>query len=290
MGLLQRRCTIALTLLSKCITLAIHSSLDLYLFNPHHKCGLFGVACEAKSMQVHYLIDEGNDIGKGANTTISLVHHYLQTHGLKEKVLRLHADNCVGQNKNNAFMHYLMWRVIAGLNTSIELSFMLVGHTKFAPDRFFGIFKQAFRRSVVETMTDMQQVVMKSSTSGKNVPQLTVDSDGNRYVHWVDWTSFFQKYFKPIVGITSFHHFQISKSNPGIVTVKEYANSPKQKFDIFKTGVTASSLMGQKPSKIKPKGLDPARQWYLYEQIRPFCLTDSAKDLTCPLLSVPKPS
>ena len=94
------------------------------------------MCCEAQSSHVNYLIDESDDVGKGANTTISLVHHYLQTFGLKERHLKLHADTCVGQNKKNAFIHYLMWRIIAGLSDTIEYSFMLTGHTKFAPDRY----------------------------------------------------------------------------------------------------------------------------------------------------------
>ena len=65
------------------------------------KCGIFGVSCEATSSQVNYLIDESDDVGKGANATISLVHHYLQNHGLKEQHFQLHANNCVRQKKNN---------------------------------------------------------------------------------------------------------------------------------------------------------------------------------------------
>ena len=61
----------------------------------------------------------------------------------------------MGQNKNNAMIQYLAWRVIAGLNESVELSFMLVGHTKFAPDRFFGLFKKTYRKSIVDTMEDV---------------------------------------------------------------------------------------------------------------------------------------
>ena len=41
------------------------------------KCGLFGVCNEAQSKQVNYLIDEADTTGKGANLTISYVHHYL---------------------------------------------------------------------------------------------------------------------------------------------------------------------------------------------------------------------
>jgi len=53
---------------------------------------------------LNYLIDEDRNPGKGANATIN---HFLETPGVKEKHLKLHADNCVGQNKNNILMQYL---------------------------------------------------------------------------------------------------------------------------------------------------------------------------------------
>lgn len=107
---------------------------ELYFRTPR-KCGLFGVCCEAKAYQVNYLIDEADDVGKGANCTISLLHNFLQNHNLGEKDLGLSADNCIGQN--NAMMQYITWRVLTGRHRSVCLSFMLVGHTKFSPDRFF---------------------------------------------------------------------------------------------------------------------------------------------------------
>ena len=80
-------------------------------------------------------------MGKDANATISLLRHYLENHGIKE-VNRLH---CIGQNKNNAFIQYLMWRFASGRHKSVQLSFMLAGHTKFAPDCHFGVIKKAYR-------------------------------------------------------------------------------------------------------------------------------------------------
>ena len=47
------------------------------------------------------MIDEAFNTGKGANTVISLLHHFLGYHSLGEVELKLHADNCSGQNKNN---------------------------------------------------------------------------------------------------------------------------------------------------------------------------------------------
>jgi hypothetical protein len=66
-----------------------------------------------------------------------MVHHFLDVYGGDEKELLLQADNCVGQNKNNAAIQYLLWHSMTGRNERVSLSFMIAGHTKFAPDRFF---------------------------------------------------------------------------------------------------------------------------------------------------------
>ena len=210
-------------------------------FKTPRKRSIFGVSREPMSTQVNYLIDEADDVGKGANATISLLHHSFN--GLKEKHLHLHADNCVGQNKNNMVIQYLVWRVIAGLSESAELSFMLVRHTKFAPDRFFGLFKRLYQGSVVDTMTDVVRVVEESSICGKNKAQLTVSASGARHVHCTEWSLLFSEFFRTISGITSYHHFKVSKEKP--VTGREYANSPEE-INIFKKGINASYLKGHK--------------------------------------------
>jgi hypothetical protein len=66
--------------------------------------------------QTFYLADEGQSPGKGANTVVSYVHHFLQHYGLGEETASFHFDNCAGQNKNNIVLQYAMWRVILGNN------------------------------------------------------------------------------------------------------------------------------------------------------------------------------
>ena len=117
-----------------------------------HKCQIFGICCEPLGKQVNYLIDEEEVIGKGANATVSLPHHYLCAHAQQEDHLLLHADNCIGQNKNNCLIHYLLYLILVGKKKSVTLSFMLSGHTKFAPDRHFGLIKKAYRRTRVDTV------------------------------------------------------------------------------------------------------------------------------------------
>ena len=56
---------------------------------------------------MNYLVDEAFDTGKGANAVISMIHHYLENHGLNTTIVHLNADNCSGQNKNNAVIQVI---------------------------------------------------------------------------------------------------------------------------------------------------------------------------------------
>ena len=60
-------------------------------------------------------------------------------------------------------MQYLAWRVLVGLNKKITLSFLIVGHTKFSPGWCFGLFKQAFCRTIIGCLDDIAQVVEEST-------------------------------------------------------------------------------------------------------------------------------
>lgn len=58
--------------------------------------------------QVFYLADEADHKGKGANTVTSFLHHHFQQHGYGEEDVKLHMDNCSGQNKNNTVLWYVL--------------------------------------------------------------------------------------------------------------------------------------------------------------------------------------
>ena len=65
-------------------------------FKTPRKCGIFGICNDGINLQYDYLIDEINTTGKGANATISYMHHFFETYGMGEKEAYLHADNCSG--------------------------------------------------------------------------------------------------------------------------------------------------------------------------------------------------
>ena len=87
-------------------------------------------------------------------------------------------------------MQYLAWRVLCGLSRKIEISFLRVGHTKFAPDWNFGLIKQKFRKSLVGCLDDLACVVDQSAHT--NHAQLVGREDGTTLVDQQDWKGFFQ--------------------------------------------------------------------------------------------------
>lgn len=238
-------------------------------FKTPRKCAIFGIMCEAIPQQVNYLIDEASDVGKGANTTISYVHHFFEHHGLGETSVHLHADNCSGQNKNNYFVWYLAWRTILQLHLSVRYSFLIAGHTKFAPDRCFGIIKKLYKQNYISSIYEFANMVESSST-GVNKAQLVGTHDGTVIVPVYDWCSYLEQYFKRLPNIKSYHHFRFTKDEPGRVYFKESGLSPEQSLMLLKNPAIlppASRL----PAKVNPTGLSQDRKQYLFREIRQFC-------------------
>jgi len=71
-------------IMHKMFTTHILLSKLAQLISRQHASAL-SFCCEPQSFQVNYLIDEAQDVGKGADTTISLLHHFFATHSLHEE-------------------------------------------------------------------------------------------------------------------------------------------------------------------------------------------------------------
>ena len=79
----------------------------------------------------------------------------------------------------------------------------------------------------------------------------------------------------------------MTSSAPGCVFLKEYSDSPEVELELRKDAAW-NPRPDKMPAVVPPKGLSVERQWYLHEQIRPFC-ADDFQGMVCPLPSVPKP-
>jgi hypothetical protein len=261
-------------------------------FKMPRKAQLFGVCCEGIPRQVNYLIDEADFLDKGSNTVISLLDHFFAVHGLGETHAYLSADNCVGQNKNNALLHYLLLRTMVGLHEQIDLSFMLVGHTKFAPDGYFGRIKYRYRRAKVYTYQQMADLINTSSPNGQNICQTYRDGSGKDNFEYRQWSVWLSKYFKNLPNITKYQHFSLDSKKPGIVVVKKSVDGEKLSVNLLKNPEFRfkQNKLPRLPAKISPKGLSVSRAWYLYDNIREHIPLEQDKDATCPLPKVKKPT
>ena len=94
------------------------------------------------------------------------------------------------------YLQYMMWRVMTGRNVSITISFLPAGHTKFSPDTCFGLLKQKFRKTDVDSLDDFATVVEQSASVSKS--QLVGKTDGEVIVPTYDWTSYFATLYKKL--------------------------------------------------------------------------------------------
>lgn len=252
-------------------------------FKTARKCMLFGVTCESISRSVLFFLDEEEFVGKGANSVVSFVDTFFKYHGLGEKRVWLHADNCVGQNKNNTLMWYLAWRVMNGLHNEITISFMLPGHTKFSPDSAFGLYKLCYRKNKVDSLYEAIDCCKKAAKKSKLIPHIYGKHLGleELRIDFRNWSNFFRKHFKEIPNITGISTFYFTAEKPGIVQIKHSQESSWETIRLLRKPrfVFPSS---SRPLVIVPKGLDLERQTYLFKEIRDFIRNPKRKDITCP--------
>ncbi|XP_052819739.1 uncharacterized protein LOC128245579 isoform X1 [Mya arenaria] len=225
------------------------------------KCQVFGMCAEGSGKQTFYLVSEAELPGKGNNSFVSMAHHYFQHHGVGEKHAEVHFDDAVRQNKNHTVLWYAMWQVMTGLHESVTLNTMLAGHTKFAPDCHFGIWKVKWHCCNAENLQEIAHTVSASSKSGHNIPQLV--NDPQQPVTYYNRNSFLDTYFKTVKNITKYHHFYVSKYKPGLVVCKEFVDSSEIEVNLLRM----SPEFGVLPELRHAPCLDAARQGYLHDAI-----------------------
>ncbi|PXF42459.1 hypothetical protein BWQ96_07837 [Gracilariopsis chorda] len=100
------------------------------------------------------------------------------------------------------------------LNDSIELCFLIAGHTKNVCDGAFGHVKGRLNETNTHTPSDMMIVIENSSSTTKCVPSVHVD--------WKDWKTMLSTQFRipSVLAITKFHVFTFRKDSLGCVSCR----------------------------------------------------------------------
>jgi hypothetical protein len=238
---------------------------------------LFGIHSVLDNTQHFYTYDE-REAGKGPNEVISFLHNYLAKRKIKTLEVKIHADNCRGQNKNKFVMWYLLWLVSTDRLNRIEIKFMIKGHTHFIVDSNIGYTKKELRRSEVFCLKHWSKVINKSARSNK--AHIVTGYDV------FDWKSELSKYFKAFDGISKYQHFSIESSEPGWIWSKHGANDDawvKTKLLISDSSLKMKNYMDL-TQELKPvgyKGGKIEKERILFDKLRPY-VRDEWKDEICP--------
>ena len=122
---------------------------------------------------------------------------------------------------------------MAGLHDEATISFLPVGHTKFAPEWCFGLMKQCFRRTKIGDLDDIANCV--SLSSAVNVPQLVGSLDGTVFVPTYNWSEVFDNIMKSALkGISRLHQFRFSAARHGKVYVKESSSAAEWEITLVR--------------------------------------------------------
>lgn len=159
-------------------------------------------------------------------------------------------------------------------NKKISINFLLVGHTRFAPDRIFGLIKTRYKKANIDTFRDFVHCVVEASPSGFSLAVPTYNPVTKiKYVKWYQWDTFLQQYYTSLPNITRYHYFTFTYGMD--VECKEFADSNVKLVKVLKIGAAIRS--DALPNEII-QGLSLKRQWYLYKELRPLCVNSANAD------------
>jgi len=135
---------------------------DMYFESPP-TCGFFGITEEGMNEQRCYLLREEHSFSKCGSSVGSMIYDYLDTTNINREQIHIFADNTCSQNKNQFLFALLSYITICKLFgcKKVRLSFMCVGHTKFAPDAWFGLLKAFLARMDINCVLDIEQAVIE---------------------------------------------------------------------------------------------------------------------------------
>jgi len=156
---------------------------------------------------------------------------------------------------------------------------MILKYIKFKCDGNFGMIKKLYRRTRVDCLDYIVEVIKKSNSIGLNKAQCYENEKGFQYL---DIKAILKIYFKKLSSIQKYQHFLFEATNLSTVKIQEVTNRPftksnllkTKKADIFKEIKALFILM------LTPPSLDYKRQKYLYNNICPF-VKDEFKNITC---------
>ena len=123
--------------------------------------------------------------------------------------------------------------MIVGLNEEIELSFMCVGHTQCFVDGSFGLLKQRYHKSDIDTVQQLADAT-DQSVAFKKAVLLTWQ--------WREWGTFLAECFMPVKNVIKFQKFRFSDAELGKVRMSDSTTMDDRTTTILKATADTTSM------------------------------------------------
>lgn len=166
-----------------------------------------------------------------------------------------------------------MWRILNGFHKEIKMSFSPVGHTKFAPDWCFGLFKRHCPCSKIGCLFRLSTCLahqMSHNLSGPTIASLLYPCMSGVYILIVTPSNSTEGDHEDAPFLIFKHKVFVkntsSDDNEQCINLLQQPWSPTRR---------------EMPSIIIPKGLSLERRVYLHDKIREFC-PEHVQDKVCP--------
>ena len=206
---------------------------------------ILGIVDHSENKSTVYVFDER--IGpKNTDHTVSFLtnfwHSVTQRHPWIHRLANF-LDNATSTNKNKYLFSWAMEMVSTGELEHIHISFMIAGHTKFAPDRLFSTIGCAYKTEDVFTISDLKSICDKCATC-------TVETGENV----LTWRNTLGEKYSDLPGVRKYHDFLIVKAHDRRVVMKVHVR------DSSKPGVPTTTY---KETQTKSLTAEKWQTWLL---------------------------
>ena len=195
-------------------------------------------------------------------------------------------DNCGGQNKNRIVLRFAQYLVDIDIFLTVNVIFLIMGHTKNICDRRFKDLKKMFHSKNVYTYRQLIQVLGQDNQEYVKVKTVQPEQ-------FFNWDKFFnsKNYKMRIKDISTYHCFFYSLELGDNIEKKRTIDSEivdREKLKKFKKKTTDNErnlwkqdLKSSFPDVEENTGIAPIKQVELYTKWRPL-LPEIYKDEMCP--------
>lgn len=157
--------------------------------------------------------------GRGGNEISSCFLKVMSSEVVtKKKSLTVWCDNCSGQNKNRMMVMTIIYLLAKGIFKSVEMKFLVTGHSYMPCDRDFGVIEKRKRLCKAMIPAEIEDIVRSSKLSK---PFKVVSMQRNDFFDIAKEADKFLNTTKMEISKASWIRFMIEDSNKLVVKCKQ---------------------------------------------------------------------